>query len=140
MVRRSGVLTGIGNPDPELMDGQSSGKKALDKLINQCAKDCYNTFFKDTKMDYDGVDAGAQVDAVRLGIEPAYFGDNLKMIEIREKKELSTYQTGHAFGYYGSGIRSRIRSYRQYKRRSKFVRFIDKWHPLLFKEASSGRP
>lgn len=138
MVRRSGVLTGIGNSDPELMDGKSTGNKKLDRLINQCAKECYEVFFKGTQMDYDGIDAGADVFGIRFGIEPAYFGDNLKIINFLQNKARCTYETGHAFGYYGSGIRSKVRHYEQYKRPSKFTKFIDKWHPLLFAPLACG--
>lgn len=145
MVRRSGVLTGIGNPEPELMDGQSTGNKALDRVINQCAKDCYETFFKGTEMDCDGIDAGVDAyDCIRFGIEPAYFGQNLKIINFLQNKAHCTYETGHAFGYYGSGIRSKIRYYESYTRSTKFTRFIDKWHPKLFKHVptleSGGEP
>lgn len=131
-MRRSGVLTGIGNSDPELMNGKSTGNPKLDKVINQCSKDCYKTFFEGTQMDYGGVDAGVEGSYVKIGIEPAYFGDNLRIIEFSPKKENCYYQTGHAFGYYGSGVRSKVRWYHQYKNSSKFTRFIDKWHSTLF--------
>ena len=132
MVRRSGVLTGIGNSAPELMDGQSTGDSDLDKRINECAKECYEVFFKGTEMDYEGIDAGASVFGIKFGIEPAYFGDNLKIINFLQNKGRCSYETGHAFGYYGSGIRSTIRHYDQYKKSTKFTRFVDKWHPILF--------
>ena len=134
MVRRSGVLTGIGNSEPELMDGQSTGDSKLDAVINDCSKDCYETFFKGTEMDYNGVDAGADVYGIRIGIEPAYFGDNLRLITFLQNKDRCSYETGHAFGYYGSGIRSKVRRYQDYKYNGKFKRFVDKWHPLLFPE------
>lgn len=132
MVRRSGAITGLGNPAPDLMDGQSTGSKQRDKLINRCAKECYMLFFAGTQMDYKGIDAQARGDEIRLGIEPAYFGDNLKMLVLAENKDLSYIITGHAFGYYGSGIRSTCRQYKDYKRSAKFTRFVDKWHSLLF--------
>lgn len=137
-MRRSGVLTGIGNPDPELINGQSSGDEKLDGVINECSKDCYETFFKGTQMDYDGIDAGVDGRYIKIGIEPAYFGDNLKIIEFAPKKDNCYIQTGHAFGYYGSGVRSKVRYYHQYKTSTKFTRFIDKWHNKLFAAQSNS--
>ena len=133
-MRRSGVLAGIGNPDPELMDGQSTGNDEFDKVINECSEDCYKTFFKGTKMDYGGVDAGysERNNDIKIGIEPAYFGDDLKMIILAPEKKWCRIVTGHAFGYYGSGIRSTTRRYNDYKYSTKFTRFVDKWHDKLF--------
>lgn len=131
-MRQSGVITGIGNPNPEIMDGQSSGDPKRDKLINACAKDCYETFFKGTKMDYDSCDAGVRHEAVIFGIEPSYFGDNLRTICFYPAKDLCCINRGHAFGYYGSGIRKTTKSYYEYKTNSKFKRFIDKWHKELY--------
>lgn len=132
--RIGGGVTGLGNPEPELMSGKSTGRPDLDKMINQCAADCYRVFFKGTEMDYETCDAGADIFGIRFGIEPAYFGDNLRLITFMKDKDRCNYQTGHAFGYYGSGIRSKIRYYGSYKRSSKFTRFIDKWHIKLFPE------
>ena len=132
MVRRSGAITGLGNPDPELMNGQSTGDKSFDASINTCSKECYETFFKGTSLDFGGVDAGVDGSDIHIGIEPAYFGDNLRMITFAPNKNRCSYTTGHAFGYYGSGIRSKTKHYSEYIYDAKFKRFIDKWHPLLF--------
>lgn len=139
MSRRSGVLTGIGNPDPEIMDGRSTGNKKLDKLINECAKDCYETFFKGTQMDYDGIDAGASVFGIKFGVEPAYKDQELKVINFLRNKERCSYETGIARGWYGSQIQSSIRFYDSYKYKSKFTRFIDKWHPVLFAPTNNSK-
>lgn len=131
-MRRSGVLTGIGNSTPDLMDGQSTNDEELDGVINDCAKDCYESFFRGTEMDYQGVDAGASVFGIKFGVEPSYFGDNLKTVNFISNKDKCSIETGHAFGYYGSGIRSTERFYGEYKYSTKFTRFIDKWHSTLF--------
>lgn len=132
MVRRSGVLTGLGNSEPELMDGQSTGNPKLDAVINECAKDCYETFFEGTKMDYGAIDAGADVFGIKFGIEPAYKDHELKLITFLQEKNRCQYETGIARGWYGSQIQSTIRYYQSYKYSSKFTRFIDKWHSRLF--------
>jgi len=139
MVKRRGGAehTGLGGNAPTIMDGQSTGSEERDKLINAAAKECYELFFKGTKRDYDGIDAGesASMYAITLGIEPSYFGDPLKVIRIAADKKASNFETGIAKGYWGSGIRSTKRYYADYKRSSKFTRFIDKWHPLLWGES-----
>lgn len=131
-----GGVTGLGNPEPEIMDGKSTGSTELDTMINECAKDCYETFFKGTAMDYDACDAVADAFGIRFGIEPAYFGHNLRLITFMQNKERCNYKTGHAFGMYGSGIRAKIRYYGSYKNSSKFTKFIDKWHATLFEVAT----
>ncbi len=141
MVKRRGGAehTGLGGGTPTLMDGQSTGDESRDALINQCAKECYELFFKGTKRDYDSIDAGEDADkyTITFGIEPSYFGDPLKVIRIAADKGASHIETGIAKGYWGSGIRSTRRYYSNYKRSSKFTRFIDKWQPKLFTGGAS---
>ena len=131
-MRRSGVLTGIGNSEPELMDGQSTGNPELDKVINECAKDCYEQFFKGTRLDYEAIDAGANEYGITFGIEPAYKDWDLKVVVFMEDKSRCRYETGISRGWYGSQVCSTARYYGDYKKQSKFTRFIDKWHPKLF--------
>ncbi len=123
------AATGLGgNAGPELMDRQSTGDKKRDALINECSKDAHDQFFK----SFGYCDAGADGDEVRIGVEPAYMHENLKMISINRVKERSSFVTGRAFGPWGTGMRSTERRYGDYKRQGKFVKFIDKWHPKLF--------
>lgn len=128
-----GGITGLGNPAPELMESKATGDKVRDSLIRRCAKDAYEVFFKGTKLDYNYCDAAVKHEEVRLGIEPAYQYQELKMIVVSPTKENSYIRTGIAFGYYGSGIRSRKKFYSEFKYKGKFVRFVDKWHNKLFK-------
>ena len=107
-----------------------AGKMKL--KINSCSKDCYLTFFKDTKMDDGYVDAGLRHGEVRIGIEPSYMYERLKMFVISERKELSRIETGYSWGGWGTDIRSSTQYYKDKKTNCKFVRFIDKWHPVLF--------
>lgn len=128
-------ITGLGNSAPELISGESTGNKYRDALIRQCSKDAYETFFKGSKergIDLDGVDAGALEFSVRIGVEPGYMYWPLKMIEISDVKEWSSLTTGYSWGGWGSGLRKTIKRYGAYKQKSKFVRFVDKWHPKLF--------
>lgn len=126
------AATGLGNPSEALMDGKPTGNKKRDDLINQCAKSAYETFFKGTKLDYEMCDAQARLDEVRVGIEPAYQFEKLKIISIANVKAMSSITTGIAFGPWGSGIRSKRTYYRDCKTNGKFKRFIDEWHSKLW--------
>lgn len=78
--------------------------------------------------DYKGLDFGFTDTAIYMGIEPSYAGDDLLVIKLDlNNKEDSYMITGHAFDVYGTGIRSRCKCYKEYKRKSKFTSFIDKW-------------
>ncbi|MFA5174734.1 MAG: hypothetical protein WC438_06130 [Candidatus Pacearchaeota archaeon] len=135
MKRRIGCAlhTHLGGNGIELMDGKSTGKKELDKIINACSKEAYELFFKNTKLDYEGVDASMKEGyEVRIGIEPSYMYDELKMLCIHEDKKASRLITGIAFDVWGTGIRSTTKMYKDYKYKSKFIKFIDKWHDKIF--------
>jgi hypothetical protein len=121
--------TGLGNPEPELVSGRSTGNPERDTLINAAAKECYEGFGFEK---YGYCDAGEDGNEVRLGVEPAYQYQPLKLIIIAREKECSRFVTGRAWGAWGSDIASTTREYGDYTRRSKFVRFIDKWHPRLY--------
>jgi hypothetical protein len=80
--------------------------------------------------DYEGFDFQIDEDSITIGIEPAYqFGD-LKIVNINKDKGKSYYQSGRAFGYWGSKICSKTKYYKDYVRSSKFKNFIDKWQPV----------
>jgi len=124
------ALTGLGNPSKELINGIPSKNKKLNALVNKASKEAYELFFK-----YFGhCDAQIARGEIIIGVEPAYMYEDLKIIRIDFDKELSSFQTGYAFGGWGSGIRSTTRYYKEYKYTSKFIKFIDKWHPVLFKQ------
>lgn len=132
-----GAITGLGNPLPEMIENtETTGSKERDDLIRACAKECYETFFKGSKergIDCDGVDAGiTPAGDIRIGIEPGYMYWPLKIVEISREKKWSQLMTGYSWGAYGSGLRKKHRRYGEYKKCSKFIRFIDKWHPVLF--------
>lgn len=83
-------------------------------------------------MDYDGLDFGFNDNSVFIGLEPSYAGEDLLVIRLDLKNKEESYMiTGHAFGYYGTGIKSRGKLYKDYKRKSKFTNFIDKWFETL---------
>jgi len=63
-----------------------------------------------------------------IGIVPAYQYEYLKIVYIAPEKENSYIENGRAWGSYGSQIGSTLRYYKDYKKKSKFIRFVDRWH------------
>lgn len=121
MRRRICDLIGFGNNKPCLLD--NSGE--LDK---QLAEEALKAYFSKE----GGFDFKCNKNSISIGIEPTYQGDELKLITISRNKKKSFISTGKAFGPYGSGIRKTTRHYFAYKYKSKFVKFIDKWHKHIF--------
>lgn len=130
-------MTGLGGGARTLLDGQPSGNKVRDDLVRKFSKDVYETFFKGTKIDYKGVDAQVDEEEVSAGIEPSYMYDPLKIITLRKEKKMSEIKTGFCFGPWGSGVRMKSFMYCEYKKKSKFVKFVDKWHSILFQDKLS---
>ena len=130
--RGAAAMTVLGGNAETLMDCQPTKNKKKNELLKKCAKDCYKTFFKSTKLDYKGCDIGIGYDGIRIGIEPTYMYEPLKMITINEDKGMSMYSTGYAYGAWASSINRTDRYYKNGKTKSKFIRFIDKWHPLFY--------
>ena len=115
----------LGNPAPCLL---TNNEKLIGNL-KEMVKDAVEQYFK----RWNGCDYDISSDEIKIGIEPAYMYENLKIISINKEIGFSYIRTGYAFGGYGSGIRSRIKYYKEYKNNSKFKKFIDKWHKLIFK-------
>lgn len=123
-----GSQIGLGNPSAVLLDNKWSKSETYNKKIKRMLKDGTGLYFK----DIGGCDFTIIKDRIDFGIEPAYQFENLKIISVNKEIGLSFIQTGRAFDYYGSGIRSTIKYYKNYKLKSKFVRFIDKWHKAVY--------
>lgn len=85
---------------------------------------------------WEGCDFHVDKKQVVVGVEPSYQGDDLLVVAIHKDIDKSAIQTGHAFGHYGTGVRKRTKTYAEYKRNSKFKKFVDKWHPILFPKAT----
>lgn len=126
--------TGLGNSAPHKIDGKPTGDKKFDAMVRKCSKDVYETFFKGTEMDDGYVDAQVKNGEVMIGIEPGYMYERLKIIVIAEHIGESKMITGYAWGAWGSDIRQSERRYDDLKRKAKFAKFVDRWHPLLFKQ------
>lgn len=134
--RIGGLHMGFGNPAREKIDGKPTGNDMLDAKINECCKEAFPLFFE--RFGY--VDAQYTATEITIGCEPAYFGEDLKMIVLAVDKGECQLITGHAFGFWGSGIRQKNKRYDEYVKASKFTRFIDKWHPVFFPNQQARLP
>lgn len=130
-------FTGFGGNAPTLISGKNTSKDIPDELLNEIAKDCYDTFSFKT---YGYCEAGFDGNEARFGIEPTYQFEDLKLIIICKNKEESRYITGRAVGAWASAIQQKTKEYGNYKKTSKFTRFVDKWYPRLFLTTISTNP
>lgn len=113
--------TGLGNPDEVLLDNKGTINAAF-------AKDALYVYFDEEA----GFDFQIKKNSVSIGIEPGYQYERLKIIHINKNKSKSYIQYGRAWGLYGSQIAKNTRYYSEYKTKSKFIKFVDKWHAELF--------
>lgn len=126
--RITDLHTGLGNPEPVKMDNNIQLEKS--EFWDNFLEDAIKTF--SVIRDYNGFDYRIDENQFIFGIEPAYEGDDLQIIKFNfEDKNSSYIRQGHSFGAYGSNIVSKYRFYGDYKRKSKFVNFIDKWWGVL---------
>ena len=130
MRHRFGYLNGLGNPEDCILDNNITiNLKKWKEFINDCCKK-YKLFD-----EFNGFDFHGDRDRFIFGIEPTYKWDKLLIIEFDfNNRENSSIKTGVAFGYYGSSCVCETKKYNEYKRRSKFVQFIDKWYDFIKEE------
>jgi hypothetical protein len=139
--RIGGGITGLGNPSAAMMMNNWPTVRRQNSLVRRCLQNAVDLFFtKHYKIgDFEDVEAwcdfGIDKYGLMIGQEPAYIWQYLKIVYICNVKELSYIENGVAFGYYGTSIGARRKYYKDYKRNCKFVRFIDRWHEILYKEA-----
>lgn len=134
--------TGLGNPAKCLLDNKWSDNKILNEAANMIMYDAINEYFEEQGC-YGGIDFGFAVSETGIyfsfGYEPAYKYGKLRIITLCTAKELSCIQEGIAFGFYGSGILQKIKYYKDYKYKSKFIRCIDKWHAELIEALKKSK-
>jgi hypothetical protein len=120
---------GIGNPAPCKLGNHWIGDAKRDNAIKGMLKNAISLYFS----DIGGLDFEIGEDVIAFGIEPAYQWDEYFVIEINKDKGRSSISRGVAFGLYGSSLGTNTKYYKDYKKNSKFTRFIDKWHDVVFK-------
>lgn len=131
MRHRLASITGIGGGEPVMLDNNFELKK----------NEFWDKFLEDAQLnfktidEYEGFDFHLDEQAFTFGIEPSYKFDKLQIIHIDFKNKQDCYiQQGIAFGYYGSKIVCKIKRYGEYTRKTKFIRFIDKWYKQIMSQ------
>lgn len=120
---------GLGNPNQEILDNEYVLPKSLTKFLD----DFIDTF--SLPKQYGGCDYSLRDNLLKIGIEPSYAGDYLEIVAFDLDDKLNCWwQKGYAWGAYGTGIRKTYKFYKNYKRKSKFVKFIDKWYDIVKSE------
>ena len=132
MRHRMASGTGLGNPEPPLMNNKWSSNEKINTFIKIMGDEAIELYFK----DYNGFDFQIGEDSVTIGIEPAYKFEKLKILHFNKDKDECYYQKGISWGYYGSDIVCETRRYKQYNRKSPFKNFVDKWYPLYLEAIS----
>ncbi|MHA1676481.1 MAG: hypothetical protein ACTSU6_04815 [Candidatus Njordarchaeales archaeon] len=125
MHHRMATGFGLGNPNQPQLNN-------IGKINNDLAENAIALYFQEE----EGFDFTINDNYIMIGFEPAYQNDKLKIICISKDKGESFVRTGKAWGAYGTQIASNTKQYKDYKNKSKFVRFVDRWHKGLFDEKS----
>ena len=127
--RIGGGVAGLGNPCKELL----SNTGELTPLMKKMADEAIKLYFKKWGgCDYEVGRSEGALKWVKLGIEPAYQFEDLKIIVLNRHKERSFLRAGRAFEMYGGGVRSTYRFYSDCKTNAKFKKSVDRWHPGVF--------
>lgn len=128
MRHRISNFTGLGNPDPVILDNNYSLKTC--EFWEKFLEDSMNNF-KVIK-EYEGFDFHIEEHLFVYGIEPSYEGDELEIICFNFKDKNKCYLIkGKSYGPYGSKIKSESKFYKDFEKESEFIKFIDKWYEDL---------
>lgn len=144
MKRRMGMAgsTGLGISTPDHLINNWPTERRTHSLVRRCLNDAVDKYFTKS-YDFKGwgepyvsawCDFAVSEEELKIGQEPSYKFEDLKIVCISRKKDDSYIQTGRAVGYWGSEWQSKTKYYKDYKYNSKFVRFVDRWHKILYEE------
>ena len=126
--RIGGQNTGLGGNSVTQISGKNSSNLP-DSLFVEIADDCYDVFSFE---QFGRCEAGFDGNEARFGVEATYQFDPIKIILIHKNKQESKYITGRAVEAWASRCIYKIKEYADYKNKSKFVKFVDKWHSRIF--------
>ncbi len=122
---------GLGNSEPCELDNNIILKKC--EFWGNFLYALQNNFPQFTEDDY--FDCHLSNTGFAFGIEPSYQFDDLLIVYIDFYDKNNSYiKRGFATGFYGANCVSKTKFYKDYKLKSKFVRFVDEWQKPLFKE------
>lgn len=121
--RIGGGITGIGSSVPCRL---TNNIKLPDEL-KEFADEMISQFH--AMWNYNGFDIQLDNNGVYFGIEPSYKFDPLEILYFNFKsKDCCSYIRGVAYGFYGADVVTKSKNYVDYKYKTKFVRFVDKWY------------
>lgn len=131
MQHRISYMLGLGSPERPKLNNNITIPK--DEFWTKFLVDCIDNF--GPIAEYKGFDLHLSEIGFLFGIEPSYQYDDVLIIGIMfSAKQNCFIERGTAFGSYGSKQLTKIKVYADYKRKSKFTKFIDKWYdPLIEK-------
>ena len=82
--------------------------------------------------EYMGFDFHLDNDTFLFGIEPTYKFDPIYIIKFDFNDKSSSYvMRGTALGPWGSSVSSKTKYYGEYKKKSNFTKFVDRWFDVL---------
>lgn len=130
-MKRRGIAayTHIGGGGPSMLSNEGNITNDMRAMFNEAIE----LYFQ----KWEGCDYQITKDAIEFGVEPSYQYEDLKIISLNKIKDESYIATGYAFGAWGSAIRGTTKYYRDYRRSSKFTKFINNWHPIIYGVSSS---
>jgi hypothetical protein len=131
------VYMGMGADNiPYELDNSWSDNKELNKVADEMLDEALEVLFKKNDIsafDYK-VEGSENSFTITFGFEPAYKHDPYLMFCITSNYNDSFMKKGIATDYYGTGIEINYDRKISDKNCDKtFVRFVDKWHPVLCK-------
>lgn len=131
MQHRISYMLGLGSPERPRLNNNITIPK--DEFWTKFLVDCIDNF--GPIAEYKGFDLHLSEMGFLFGIEPSYQYDDVLIIGIMFSDKRNCFiERGKAFGSYGSKQLTKIKVYADYKRQSKFIKFIDKWYePLVEK-------
>lgn len=133
MKHRTSIHTGLGGNSPVLLPNNGRLSKKEERFVYAVMEAYFSKMMKEDGLKF--LDWHKGKNFIAVGIEPTYKGDRLRIVGIHRVKGASVKVDGYAFGAYGTQIGERERHYIDYTRKSaKFVKFVDKWHSVLFPE------
>ena len=122
--------TGLGKPEKDVLDNNIKIRK--NKLFDEFLDSVLKNFKIIAK--YNGFSYHYEKKGFKFGIEAPYKYDDTQIIYIDFDDIGESYiEEGRAWGCYGSDCLTRRRYFKDYVRRSKFVRFVEEWQLKLKK-------
>lgn len=110
------------------------------KILQRVSKN-YIKLFSCLAIDVDGCDFGwLNEDVMMIGTEASYQWQRTLIFEFDlSNKENSSIVFGTAFGPYGSRVATNVKFYRDYKRKGKYIKFIDTWYDKIKENFKKGK-